>query len=122
MELAEFTALAMFQCESDEQLQAMQALLHPIIVAAVEAGDAATRDWSTVPLPSLTTEGGQDPNLEGGAKRKSDPSAVPASDGLPRGWTGNSWVSSAPAAGITMAVIVLDNRFVVPSSEKAATP
>ena len=43
----------MAQCSSPEELVAIQSVLHPIVAHAVTAGDAATRDWSTMSLPSM---------------------------------------------------------------------
>jgi len=80
MELAEYTTLAMFQCQSDMEVETIQSLLHPIIVGAVEAGDVATRDWSKVAIPSLPRAESQDLEVEGRSKR-SIPSDFPADDG-----------------------------------------
>jgi hypothetical protein len=51
MTLGEFTAAAFAGCDSGaEAVAAMKAALHPVIAAAVVAGDAGTRDWAAVPV------------------------------------------------------------------------
>ena len=51
--LSEFTAAALGQCCAPDEVEGMKAFLHQLIVPAVRDGVAASRDWSTVPMPAV---------------------------------------------------------------------